>query len=69
MRWERMLMGLLLAGLLSGCDVVRGGLFIATVSQYHGESVPGDVRVERAPEQAPVRVPPRVPPKVSPEHE
>ena len=67
MRWERILGLLLMAGLMSGCDVVRGGLFVATVSHYHG----GEAQVqyersepqqaERAPETLPVRVPPRVP--------
>jgi hypothetical protein len=68
MRWDRMMVGLLLAGLLSGCDVVRAGVFIATVPHYHG----GEGRTpqfERNSDPAPVRVPPKVPPRVTPEDE
>ncbi len=69
MRWERILGLLVMAGLMSGCDVVRGGLFVATVQHYHGgeprvaQEAPlgSETQVERAPERLPVRTPPRVP--------
>jgi len=65
MRLERILLLVLTAGLMSGCDVVRGGVFIATVSHYHGgesrvyAESPAPQQIERNTE--PVRVPPRVP--------
>ncbi len=61
---------LLLAGLLSsgltGCEVVRAGVFVATVPHYHG----GAERVsitEPVVEPAPIRVPPRVTPEAKDE--
>ena len=68
MRWERILGLLLMAGLMSGCDVVRGGLFVATVQHYHGGEqrvmtqapLGSETQVEPAPETLPVRIPPRV---------
>jgi|GEM_PF-2664829 hypothetical protein len=70
MRWERILGLLVMAGLMSGCDVVRGGMFVATVQHYHGgeartvsqASLGSDTQVEQAPERVPFRVPPRVAP-------
>ena len=67
MRLERMLLVVLTAGLMSGCDVVRGGVFIATVSHYHGgesriyAESQAPQQVDRSSETSPFRVPPRVP--------
>jgi hypothetical protein len=69
MRWERILGLLLTAGLMSGCDVVRGGIFIAAVPHYHGgetrvvpkTSLDSETQTERAPESLPSRTLPRIP--------
>ena len=67
MRLERILLLVLTASLMSGCDVVRGGVFIATVSHYHGgesrvyAESPAPQQAESSTDPVPVRVPPRVP--------
>ncbi len=58
MRLGRLIGLLLVAGLMSGCEVARAGLFAATVSHYHGET-----RAEEAPKSQTVPLPPRVTPK------
>ncbi len=61
MRLGRLIGLVMMLGLVTGCDVVRGGLFVATVSHYHGKENPSrEAPSQEVPARQDVPLPPRV---------